>query len=82
MDKSTHTPEYAALLEVLRETRQRAGVTQVELAERLGQTQSYVSKCERGEARLDLVQLRTICGVLETSLAAFVSRWEKRLQKK
>ena len=71
MDKSTFTPEYAVFLDTLRETRQAAGVTQVELADRLGQSQSFVSKCERGESRLDIVQVRKICHVLGTSLPAF-----------
>jgi transcriptional regulator with XRE-family HTH domain len=79
MKKSVYTHEYRILLETLRETRQSAGVTQVELAKRLRQTQSFVSKIETGGARLDLVQLRTICHVLGTTLPAFVRTLEKRL---
>jgi len=37
--------------------RQREGVSQVELAARLGNTQTFVSKCERGERRIDVVEL-------------------------
>jgi transcriptional regulator with XRE-family HTH domain len=80
MDKSVFTREYAVLLQTLRDARRGAGVTQVELARRLGQTQSFVSKCERGEARLDVVQLRTICLSLGTTLSAFVRDFEKRLE--
>ena len=80
MDKSVFTREYAVLLQTLRDTRRGAGVTQVELARRLGQTQSFVSKCERGEMRLDVVQLRTICLSLGTTLPAFVREFEKRLE--
>lgn len=79
MEKSVFTPQYAVFLRTLREVRTRAGVTQVELAERLGQSQSFVSKSERGEARLDIVQLRTICAALGTSLPAFVRRLENAL---
>ena len=79
MEKSVHTREYRLLLELLRETRQQARVTQVQLADRLGQTQSFISKCERGELRLDLVQLRAFCQSLGTSLAAFVKKYEQRL---
>jgi transcriptional regulator with XRE-family HTH domain len=82
MDKSIHTDEYRALLEVLREARLAAKVTQVELATRLGQSQSFVSKAEVGERRLDLVQLRTICHALGTTLPDFVAELEKRLAKK
>ena len=56
MEKSVHTAEYAALLEMLREARRRAGVTQVELAARLRKSQSFVSKVEVGETRVDVIQ--------------------------
>jgi transcriptional regulator with XRE-family HTH domain len=55
--QSTHNPDYQKLLAVLRAARERVGVTQLELAERLGTTQTFVSKCERGERRIDAVEL-------------------------
>ena len=64
---------------LLREAREEANLTQVELAERLKQSQSFVSKCERGERRLDLIQLRTMCQVLGISLTDFVNRLEREL---
>jgi transcriptional regulator with XRE-family HTH domain len=79
MEKSVHTREYAVLLKLLRETRRAAGVTQVQLAERIDESQSHLSKLERGEVRLDLIQMRTICQALGTTLAAFVTELEKRL---
>ena len=57
MAQSTHNPDYRLLLTVLKAARKRAGVSQVELAERLGNTQTFVSKCERGERRIDAVEL-------------------------
>ncbi|WP_017407084.1 helix-turn-helix transcriptional regulator [Delftia sp. WY8] len=57
MSLSTHNSDYQLLLSILRTTRKRVGVSQVELAERLGNTQTFVSKCERGERRLDAVEL-------------------------
>lgn len=81
MDKSLFTTEYAVLLRVLRGLREQAGITQVELAKRLGQSQSFVSKYERGETRLDLIQLRTICRTLGTSLSNLVELFEKRLSQ-
>jgi transcriptional regulator with XRE-family HTH domain len=79
MDKSIFTPEYAALLGMLRAARQAANLTQVELADRLGQSQSFVSKMEIGERRLDLIQLRTICLALGTTLSEFVAKLEEQL---
>ncbi len=78
MEKSVFTPDYDLLRTLLREVRQRAGVTQVELAARLNETQSFVSKCERGERRLDLVQLAEFCRVLEVGLLDFVQEFEQR----
>ena len=57
MTQSTHNPDYQLLLTVLKAARKRAGVSQVDLAERLGNTQTFVSKCERGERRIDAVEL-------------------------
>jgi transcriptional regulator with XRE-family HTH domain len=79
MDKSIHTTEYAALLELLRQARISAGVTQVELAARLRRSQSFVSKVEVGETRLDLIQLRAILKVLGTTLPEFVGKLEARI---
>lgn len=49
--------EYAAFQRRLREARRRAGLTQVEAARRMGWPQSYISKCESGERRVDAIEL-------------------------
>ncbi|MGE5523209.1 MAG: helix-turn-helix domain-containing protein [Rhodospirillaceae bacterium] len=54
--KSTRTAKYQVLLRQLRAARSTAGVTQLELAKRLGKAQSYVSKTESGERRLDVIE--------------------------
>ena len=56
MAGSTHNSDYQLLLAVLRNARKQQGISQVELAERLGNTQTFVSKCERGERRIDFVE--------------------------
>jgi len=81
-EKSIYTDEYAAVLRLLKAARKRSGVTQVELAERLGQTQSFVSKVERGDRRLDIVQLRTILLEFGVSLPDFVTQLEAAIVKK
>lgn len=82
MDKTIYTREYAVVLQLLREAREQACITQVDLAKKLGQGQSSVSKIERGDRRLDLIQLRTICQVLGVSLTDFVTRLEAELAKR
>ena len=69
MAQSTHNPDYQLLLTVLKAARKRAGVSQIDLAERLGNTQTFVSKCERGERRIDAVEL------VEFAEALGVPRW-------
>ena len=81
-EKSIYTDEYAAVLRLLKTARKKSGVTQIELAERLGQTQSFVSKVERGDRRLDIVQLRTILLEFGVSLPDFVKQLEAEIAKK
>ena len=81
MEKSIHTREYAAFLRLLKKTREDAGMTQVQLAEALDKTQSFVSKVERGETRLDIIQLRSVLVALGATLPEFSSQLEKELGK-
>lgn len=62
--RSTHTEPYKILLGVLIEARQRAGVTQTELARRLKRPQPYMSMVERGERRIDVIQFYAIMKAL------------------
>ena len=73
-----HTPEYHSLLAILRELRLSAGLTQVELSERVRRPQSFISKVERGERRLDIVELRQLCQELGVKLTDVVRRWDKQ----
>jgi len=82
MEKSIFSREYSILLRLLKETRRNANITQVDLAQRLEQSQSFVSKCERGESRIDVIQLRTICHALETTLPDFINKLELQLNNK
>lgn len=56
MPKSVFTDAYAATIETLIGLRKEAGISQVELARRLGKPQQFVSRAERCERRLDLVE--------------------------
>jgi transcriptional regulator with XRE-family HTH domain len=78
--KTIHSPEYAIFLRLLRQTRERQEVTQEQLAERWGATQSFVSKCERGERRIDVLELRSFCRAMGVSLVNFVAELEQLLE--
>lgn len=80
-EKSIYTREYATVLRLLREAREKSGLTQIDLATRLGQTQSFVSKVERGDRRLDIIQLRTILRTLGVSLIDFVTTLERSVNR-
>lgn len=80
VDKSITSAEYAVFLRELRAARKRSGLTQVELASRVGETQTFVSKCERGERRLDVIELRTFCHALGVALPEFIQRLERGLK--
>ncbi|OXM72992.1 MULTISPECIES: helix-turn-helix domain-containing protein [Amycolatopsis] len=76
MEKSIYSAEYQQLCRLLRELRQEAGLTQVQVSERLGVPQSFVSKYETGERRLDVVELRHIATALNTSLHEVLTHLE------
>ena len=79
MPRSPGTPQQEALFAVLRATRLDRELTQVELAERLDRPQSFVSKYECGERRLDLVELGEVCDALEIALRDLIADYESRL---
>ncbi|NIH84593.1 helix-turn-helix domain-containing protein [Amycolatopsis granulosa] len=74
MEKSIYSAEYQQLCRLLRELRQEAGLTQVQVAERLGVPQSFVSKYETGERRLDVVELRHISAALNVKFTDLLSQ--------
>lgn len=81
MQKSIHSQQYRAFLHLLRETRERAEISQAELARRLGESQSFVSKCERGERRLDIAEVHAFCEALGISFPRFAARLHATLRR-
>jgi transcriptional regulator with XRE-family HTH domain len=79
MSKSIFSEEYRVLLRHLREARRRAGLTQEDVASRIGQGQSFVSKCERGERRIDVIELRNFCRAIGIDFFEFLASLEKEL---
>ncbi len=69
---STRNRFYAAL----RRARNDAGLTQAELAARLDQPQSFVSKYETGERRIDFIELREICKSIGIPVLSFIRSFE------
>jgi transcriptional regulator with XRE-family HTH domain len=72
MEKSQHTRAYRRLVEALRRIREEAGLTQAKVAERLGVYASFVSKCESGERRIDVVELGAFCKAYGVDLVSLL----------
>ena len=77
MTKSVFLDEYRIFRELLRDLRMRKGVTQVQLSAALGMAQSFVSKYEMGERRLDFVEVDRICRELGHGLESFTRLYKK-----
>jgi transcriptional regulator with XRE-family HTH domain len=74
VEKSIYSVEYQRLCALLREVRQEAGLTQVQVAAALDVPQSFVSKYESGERRLDVIELRHVAKALGMSLRTVLER--------
>jgi transcriptional regulator with XRE-family HTH domain len=72
MEKSQHTRAYQRLVAALRGAREAVGLTQAEVAGRLGVYASFVSKCESGERRIDVVELAAFCKAYGVDLIGFL----------
>jgi transcriptional regulator with XRE-family HTH domain len=80
--KSIFTEEYESFLENLIAARKGAAITQQELALRLKKPQSFVSKYERRERRLDVVEFVTICGSIDVDPCRIIREIERRLRSR
>lgn len=74
MDKSLYTAEHLRLCAALRELRNEAGLTQVQVAAELGVPQSFVSKYESGERRLDVIELHHVAKALGVTVQTILER--------
>lgn len=81
MEKSIYSKDYKLLLDLLRAAREKSGFTQIDVASKLGASQSFVSKCERGERRLDVVELRSWCVALGIPFHVFLRRFDKACRR-
>lgn len=72
MPKSLFSQKYNYFRELLIAARKKTGLTQAQLASKLSRPQSFVSKFERGERRLDLVEFLDVAHALNVDPAKFV----------
>lgn len=80
MKKKVYIAQRGRLVNLLREMRAEAGLTQAALASLIGKDQAYVSRYESGQRRLDVLEVREICQAVGITLEGFVKRLEKALK--
>ena len=72
MPRMVNNDEHMEIVKRLKEARLEAGLDQVEVAKKLGRTQSYVSKIESGQRRFDVLQLKEFAKLYQKSLDFFI----------
>ena len=80
--KSIHDDSYRILVELLRAERESAGITQTDLAVMIGADQSFVSKYERCERRVDLIEVRQLCQAMGVDLQKLLARFETEIERR
>lgn len=71
MGESIHSKEYREIIQKLKAARLASGLTQTEVALKLKKPQSYVSKIERGERRIDVVELKQLLRIYKKGTSDF-----------
>lgn len=77
MAKSTASARYQKLLDLLLEERIKLGLLQKDLGKKMGKPQSFVSKVERGERRIDPAEMVDFCSALELDPAQIITEIAK-----
>ena len=72
--KSIYSNKHRFLTQQLRKARLEANLTQKEVADTLGKTQSYISKVETGQLRIDIIQLEQFASIYKKKLEYFISK--------
>lgn len=72
MSKSIYSKEYKNTIEKLKKARIGIGLKQEEVAAKLKKPQSYISKIERGERRIDIVELQNLAKIYEKEINYFI----------
>jgi len=70
--KTIYSDQYKTIIQNLKETRRKQGLTQQQVAKHFGVGQSFISKIESGQYRLDILQLQEFAKFYKKSLTSFL----------
>ena len=73
MNKSIYSNDYKYLTRQLKNARIEAGLNQGQIASLLGKTQSYISKIESGQLRIDVIQLKELAKLYKKDMGYFLT---------
>ena len=72
MGKTIYRKDYKKIIEKLREARIEAGMNQVDVAKAMKRPQSYISKVERGDQRIDIIELKVLSKIYKKGISFFL----------
>lgn len=72
MNSSAYSKDYKEIIERLKIARLESGLSQQEVADKLGKPQSYISKIESGERRLDVAEIKKFAIIYEKKVSFFI----------
>lgn len=72
MEKTIKTKEYARFIERLRKARLEVGLKQIDVAKKVKRPQSYISRIESGEYRLDILEVKRLANIYGKSIEYFL----------
>ena len=81
MQKTIHSRQGVLIQKALKRVREKAGLTQRELCRRLGREHTFISKCELGERRIDIVKFYWICKACNASPQKEAEKLIKEFEK-
>ncbi len=72
MDKTIFTESHREMVQQLVKARKKANLRQKDVAKKLGKTQSYISKIEAGQRRIDIIQLKELSAIYKKKINFFI----------
>ncbi|MDD4900757.1 MAG: helix-turn-helix transcriptional regulator [Patescibacteria group bacterium] len=73
MSKTIWTKEYAKFIKKLRQARLKAGFKQIDVAKKLKRPQSYISRVESGEYRLDIIEVKRFAKIYRKNMNELIN---------